>query len=1060
MHDDRHIVEERITKFLAQVVRPALYSDALTLDLAAWQAPGEPVPVADALAATYAPAAIGDTWGGPWSTTWLRATGRIPAAWAGRRVEAVFDLGFDPTKGPGGQAEGFVHDAAGAPVQGLHPHHRSVLLAEPAAGGEPVELLVELAANPMIEGALAVGTHYGSRDTAGEEHLYRLRAAEIAVREDAVWHLLHDMEVLDELMRELPTDGSRRHEILRALQRAVDAVDVRAVAGTAQAARDRLTDVLSRPAHASAHTVTAVGHAHIDSAWLWPVRETVRKCARTFTNMTTLAQEYPELVFACSSAQQYAWMKERRPEIFERIKKAVSDGNWAPVGGMWVEADGNLPGGEALARQLVYGRRFFAEEFGIPQDGVWLPDSFGYTAAYPQLAALAGARWFLTQKLSWNETNRLPHHTFHWEGIDGTRIFTHFPPVDTYNASLTGAELAHAEHNFADKGAATRSLAPFGFGDGGGGPTREMLEKARRLRDLEGSTRVEVGDPSAFFDEAREEYERLPVWRGELYLENHRGTYTSQARTKRGNRRAEALLREAELWSAAATVRGGAPYPYERLESIWRRVLLHQFHDILPGSSIAWVHREAEAVHRELQAELAEVIEAAVGAGTGAGPAGSGPGGSGPADSGPADSGPADSGPVFYNAGPYARREVAVLPAGTPAADGQPLSDGRTAVLVEAPAFGTGRAVRSALPPVSVTEDTTGITLDNGVLRIRIDADGLVRSAYDLRAGREAIAPGAAGNLLQLHPDDPNRWSAWNIDGYYRDTVRDLTAVDAVEVTEAGPLLASVRVTRSFGGSHLTQDLQLTAGSARLTVRTDIDWQERDTLLKAAWPLNVHAERESAEIQFGHVQRPTHENTSWDAARFELWAHRWVHVGEHGWGAAVVNDSTYGHDVSRLTRDDGGTTTTLRLSLLRAPHSPDPQADRGRHSFAYGLVVGAGVGDAVASGYSFNLPLRPGSSASTGGAAAGPSFVTVDNPDIVVETVKLADDRGGDVVVRLYESRGGGARGALHTGFPVAAAHVTDLLESPTAPLPRAGDGSFPLDLRPFQILTLRLARP
>ncbi|WP_031512947.1 alpha-mannosidase [Streptomyces sp. NRRL F-5123] len=1029
MHDDRHIVEERITKFLAQVVRPALYRDPVDLDLTVWHVPGEPVPVADALAAAYEPAAIGQTWGGPWSTSWLKAAGRIPQEWAGQRVEAVFDLGFDPAKGPGGQAEGFAHDAAGSPLQGLHPHHRSVLLAEPAAGGEPVELLVELAANPMIEGAKSVGTWFGSKETAGTEHLYELREAHIAVRENAVWHLLHDMEVLDELMRELPAGGSRRHEILRALAHAIDAVDVKDVAGTAQAARDRLADVLSRPAYASAHTVTAVGHAHIDSAWLWPIRETVRKCARTFTNMTTLAEEYPELVFACSSAQQYAWIKERRPEIFERIKKAVTDGNWAPVGGMWVEADGNLPGGEALARQLVLGRRFFAEEFGLAQEGVWLPDSFGYTAAYPQLATLAGAKWFLTQKLSWNETNRLPHHTFAWEGIDGTRIFTHFPPVDTYNASLTGAELAHAENNFADKGAATRSLAPFGFGDGGGGPTREMLEKARRLRDLEGSTRVEVGHPEDFFAAARAEYAKLPVWRGELYLENHRGTYTSQARTKQGNRRAEALLREAELWSVAAAVRAGAPYPYEKLESIWQRVLLHQFHDILPGSSIAWVHQEAEKVHGELQAELAEVIGTALDGGEGT---------------------------AFFNAGPYPRREVAVLPEGVHAGGGQQLSDGRQAVLVEAPALGSGHAVDPAgTPPVTAVAEDGTITLDNGVLRVGIDAQGLVRSVYDLRARREAVAPGAAGNLLQLHPDDPNLWSAWNIDGYYRDTVRDLTDAVSVEIAEPGPLLASVRVERAFGDSHLVQHLELTAGSDRLTVRTDIDWQERDTLLKAAWPVNVHAETESAEIQFGHVRRPTHENTSWDAARFELWAHRWVHIGEHNWGAAVVNDSTYGHDVSRTTREDGGTTTTLRLSLLRSPHSPDPQADRGRHSFGYALVVGAGIGDAIAAGYAFNLPLRPAGAAPAG----GPALVTVDNPDITVETVKLADDRSGDVVVRLYESRGGTARGVLHTGFALAGAEVTDLLENPVEPVAADGDGGLPLELRPFQILTLRLRR-
>jgi alpha-mannosidase len=342
------------------------------------------------------------------------------------------------------------------------------------------------------------------------------------------------------------------------------------------------------------------------------------------------------------------------------------------------------------------------------------------------------------------------------------------------------------------------------------------------------------------------------------------------------------------------------------------------------------------------------------------------------------------------------------------------------------------------------------------VLRVRIDAQGLVRSAYDLRAGREAIAPGAAGNLLQLHPDDPNLWSAWNIDGYYRDTVTDLTDAVSVELAESGPLLASVRVERAFGGSRLVQHLELAAGSDRLAVWTDIDWQERDTLLKAAWPIDVHAETEAAEIQFGHVRRPTHENTSWDAARFELWAHRWVHLGEHGWGAAVVNDSTYGHDVSRHTREDGGTTTTLRLSLLRSPHSPDPQADRGRHSFGYALVVGAGVADAIAAGYAFNLPLRLAGAAPAG----GPPLLAVDNPDIVVEAVKLADDRSGDVVVRLYESRGGAARGTLRPDFAVSAADVTDLLENPLRRLDPSPDGSLPLRLRPFQILTLRLRRP
>ncbi|TDC07282.1 alpha-mannosidase [Nonomuraea longispora] len=1034
MHDDRRLTEQRIARFIAARLRPALYGAPLPLELSAWRVPGEPVPVSDALAASYEPFSVGEGWGAPWATTWLRARAAIPAGWAGCRVEAVFDLDFDLTIGPGGQAEGFVHDAAGTPIQGLHPYNRSVLVTERASGGEKVDLLIELAANPLIRGSNGDGTHYGTKETAGTDDLYRLKVADLAVREEDVWHLLLDMEVLDELMRELPADSPRRHEILRALERAVDAVDPWDIPATAAAGRERLADALTRPAHSSAHTIAAVGHAHIDTAWLWPLRETVRKCARTFTNVVTLAEEYPELVFACSSAQQYAWMKQRRPEIFERIRKAVDRGTFVPVGGMWVEADGNLPGGEALARQLIYGRRFFSAEFGIEQDGVWLPDSFGYTAAYPQLAVLAGARWFLTQKLSWNQTNRMPHNTFDWEGIDGTRVLTHFPPIDSYNAELTGRELAHAERTFAEKGVAGLSLAPFGHGDGGGGPTREMLEKARRLRDLEGSPKVRITHPSAFFDAARAEYPQRPVWRGELYLETHRGAFTSQARTKRGNRRAEHLLHEAELWSATAAVHAGAAYPYEELETLWQKVLLHQFHDILPGTSIAWVHQQAEETYLRIHRNLKRIIERAQSALT--------------------VTGESDHWAVF-NAAPIARREIMALPADASVPPGtQKLADGRHAVAVSAPALGVGALDPEAPASVTATASGDGFALDNGLLRVRIDGAGLVRSVFDRTADREVLAPDHPGNLLQLHHDDPSLWSAWNLDHHYRNTVRDLTEAVSVEVAEQGPLLSSVRVTRAFGSSLIVQELELAAGSRRLVVRNDIDWQERDAVLKAAWPLDVHAEHESAEIQFGHVRRPTHENTSWEAARFELWHHRWVHVGEYGFGAAVLNDSTYGHDVRRHTRQDAGTTTTLRLTLLRAPHSPAPQADRGRHTFTYALEADADVGAAIAGGYALNLPLR----ARPGKIAATP-LITVDDPAVIVETVKLADDRSGDVVVRLYESRGGVARATLTSAIGLSSAHVTDLLERPRTTIECADRRVLRLSLRPFQIVTLRLSR-
>ncbi|MFD4000522.1 alpha-mannosidase [Streptomyces rubiginosohelvolus] len=1034
MHDDRTLVEGRLERALHQFVRPAQYAARTPLTVSVWHVPGEPVPVTEALGADFAPFTAGTEWGKPWSTSWFRLRGAVPGEWSGRRVEVVVDPGFTG-QGPGFQAEGMLYDHLGVPLKGVHPRNRHLTLAHPAAGGEPVDLLLEAAANPAILEHGFAPTPLGDVLTSGDRPLYRFASADLAVLDEEVWHLVLDIEVLSELMHELPDDRSRRHEILRALESMLDALDLHDISGTAAAGRAALAEVLARPASASAHRISAAGHAHIDSAWLWPLRETVRKASRTFANVTALARDYPELVFACSQAQQYAWVKEHQPHIWERIKEAVAAGQWAPVGSMWVESDANMPGGEALARQLVHGKRFFEEELGVETEEIWLPDSFGYTAAFPQLAKLAGVKWFLTQKLSWNQHNKMPHHTFWWEGIDGTRVFTHFPPVDTYNAQLHARQLAHAEKNFADKGRATRSLVPFGWGDGGGGPTREMLERARRLRDLEGSPRVTVERPSAFFAAAEEEYgERAPVWSGELYLELHRATYTTQAKTKQGNRRSEHLLREAELWATTAALRSPSyRYPYERLDRVWKTVLLHQFHDILPGSSIAWVHREARDTYEEVRAELADLVADAV---TSLGAA---------------------EGLVALNSSPYERVQVieldaeatGVLPSG---AHVQELGEGRAAVLARSPGLGAGLLDGTAVPEHVVTAETSdagAIVLDNGLLRIVVDGDGLVSSVRDLVAGREVLAPGARANLLQLHPDHPNHWDAWDIDRHYRNTRTDLTAAAPVTLVEEGPLRAAVRVVRSFGKSTVVQEVRLAAGARQLDIDTEVDWQESEKVLKAAFPLDVHAERSTAEIQFGHVHRATHDNTSWDAARFEICAHRWLRVAEPGYGVALLNDSTYGHDVTRTPHPDG-LGTTVRLTLLRAPHSPDPHTDLGVHRFRYALAPGAEVTDAVREGLALNLPLRAAV------APVVPALVSTGHPAVTVESVKLAEDRNGDVIVRLYESAGGRARTRLKVAFPVTEARITDLLERPLHPAETDEDG-LALDLRPFQILTVRL---
>ncbi|MEV4682522.1 alpha-mannosidase [Streptomyces kurssanovii] len=1008
MHDDRTLVEARLRRVLDERIRPAVYPESVPLDVAVWNAPGEPVPVAEGLAATPEPVAVGDMWGAPWGTSWFTVTGTVPGRWAGRAVEALLDLGFDENM-PGFQCEGLVYRPDGTPVKGLNPRNQWVRVAAPAEGGEEVRLHIEAASNPVIlDYHPFLPTRLGDKETAGSAPQYRLARMDLAVFDETVWHLVLDLEVLGELMHELPADGARRHDILRAVGRALDRVDLQDVGGSAAAARAELAGVLATPARPSAHRISAVGHAHIDSAWLWPLRETVRKVARTTANMTALLEDEPDFVFAMSQAQQFAWIKEHRPEVYAKVKKAVTDGRFVPAGGMWVESDTNMPGSEAMARQFVHGKRFFLDEFGIENDEAWLPDTFGFAAGLPQIIKAAGSKWLLTQKISWSQTNKFPHHTFQWEGIDGTRIFTHFPPVDTYNCSMKGSEIAHAERNFKDKGMARHSLAPTGWGDGGGGTTREMVAKAARLRDLEGSATVTWETPAEFFTKAEAEYAHPPVWVGELYLELHRATLTSQAKTKQGNRRSEHLLREAELWAATAAVRTGFAYPYEQLDRIWKTVLLHQFHDILPGSSIAWVHREAEKTYAAVAAELNDIIGAAQRALAGDAAAG---------------------GELVFNAAPHERHGVAAGGAARGA-------EGGTAQLSE--------------------RDGGGYVLDNGLLQVEIDGRGLVVSVYDIGAERETVAPGSAANLLQVHPDFPNMWDAWDVDAFYRNTVTDLTDADEVTAAGSGPA-AAVRVVRSFGDSKVTQLIALAAGAKRLDIDTEVDWHETEKFLKASFPLDVHAERYASETQFGHFHRATHTNTSWEAAKFEACNHRFVHMEEPGWGVALVNDSTYGHDVTRTVRaSDAGTTTTLRVSLLRAPRFPDPETDQGVHRFRHALVPGASIGDAVREGYRINLPERR----VPGDAEVAP-LVTVDNDAVVISAVKLADDGSGDVVVRLYEATGGRARTRLTPGFPAAGVSATDLLERTLAdvPAPELGDGGVPLTLRPFELVTLRLVR-
>ncbi|WP_022900818.1 glycoside hydrolase family 38 C-terminal domain-containing protein [Humibacter albus] len=1048
MHDDSRLVLERIHRFLSERIAPAVYRQRVPLSLRAWEAPGEPVPFDGAIAETFSPFAVGSPWGKPWGTTWFHATGEVPDAWpsastdpasveADLAVELVVDLGFTPAQ-PGFQAEALVYAPNGTVVKAIEPLNATVRLHALRSAGAvgptgAVDFYLEAASNPDVGFPWDwQPTPMGDVTTAGTASLYVLRALELGLRDVAVWELEQDVIALLGLHAQLPPASTRAAQILRALERMCDVMDPHDVAGTAHAGRDAVAGVLAVHAASGAHRVTAVGHAHIDSAWLWPVRETIRKCARTFSNVLALMDERDDFVFACSSAQQYAWMKQFYPELFERIRARVAEGRFVPVGGMWVESDTNMVGGEAMVRQFVTGQGFFRREFGQRAVTGWLPDSFGYTGALPQLMAGAGIEQFVTQKISWNDTDRFPHHTFWWEGIDGTRMFTHFPPMDTYNSVLSQEELARTDRQYAEKGEANSSLALFGHGDGGGGPTREMLASADRAASLDGAPTVTLGTPESFFEQAKAEYEHPPVWSGELYLELHRGTYTSQARTKQGNRRSEHLLREAELWAATAAVRTGAEYPYEELDAAWQTVLLQQFHDILPGSAIAWVYRDAERNYREVAQKVSALIERSLTA----------LGGvlleraervegqqHAEGVEGQQHEARTASCDYFLNASPVPVRGVPALGAGVPAAGSE----------------------------ASIHRDGTTVMLQNARARFVLDARGRLVSAVDLATGREAIAPGESAGL-QIFRDTPTKWDAWDIDEHYRRHEEDLDQDVTLEVDEQG---GTVRTRRIVGDSVIEQEFSLAPDTPTLEVTTRADWHERQRMLKFAFPLDVRAERAASEVQFGHVFRATHENTSWDFARFETAAHRWVHVGEPGFGVAVANDSTYGHDISRRTRRGGGTSTLVRQSLLRAPLFPDPDADQGEHVLRSSLTVGAQIPDAVAAGYALNLPLR---------AIAAPIAPLVSvvgagadgDTGVLVESVKLAEDRSGDVIVRLYESLGRRTNATVRFGFETASVVQTDLLEDELAEpdgVEASDAAEVRLSVRPFQVVTLRVAR-
>lgn len=1007
----------------------------------ALEGPSAPPPVAPEVDDTgWAVINPNDYWGS-WMTDFvLRTSFSIPDDW-GRAAPVALFL-------PLGEAGDFSHPEAlayvdGAPWAACDRHHQEILLRPEWADGRTHALALH---GWTGLGGLASGDPF--------TRLY-MRPCQLVQIHQPTRDFIALARMAHETAATLGEDDPARHGLLNALDRAFTVLETREpLAETFYASVEPATAALhaglARAGAAMDVTIHATGHAHIDVAWLWTVGETRRKTERTFYNVLRYMERFPDYHFSQSQPQLYEFMRQDQSRLFEAIRERIREGRWEPMGGMWVEADCNISGAESLARQFLLGRTFFRQHFGADAETpvLWLPDVFGYAWALPQLIKQAGLHYFMTIKIGWSQYNRLPYDTFLWQGLDGTQILTHFstvkeagsPYASTYNSMANAKESLGAWSNFQQKEFQTDLLMAYGYGDGGGGPTREMLENIQVMGALPGLPQVKQSSVRRFFEAIAPlaADRKMPVWNGELYLEYHRGTYTTQARNKRANRKSEFLLHDAEFLAAfAEQLDPGYVYPAETFAAAWRTVCLNQFHDIIPGSSIAPVYQEsqaqyaalAEAVGRERDVALA-ALAASLGGDL-----------------------------LLVNPAPFARDDLAFIPGELP---GAPVLDGRP--LAVQPVGGGVLVAAGELPAYSVTPLTYRAeeeaeraapgpwdrVLENAHLRVEFSPAGDIVRIFDKGAGRELLAAGQVGNQFQAFEDRPKDFDAWDIDIYYDDKVYHAEPTTSLRLVEAGPLRWTAEVRRKILGSEIVQRISLRHNSPRLDFDTTVDWQERHIMLKVAFPVEVFSPVATYEIQWGNVQRPTHKNTSWDWARFETCAHKWVDLSEGDYGVSLLNDCKYGHDIHD---------NVIRLTLLRSPALPDPLADHGQHRFVYSLFPHAGGWDerVQAEAYGLNDPIigwrADGGRGAEGGAQR--AMVAVSAPNIVIETIKRAED-GDGIIVRLYESQRRRGRATLKFAFPVASALETNLLEEDGAALPVTAD-AVDLEFRPYQIFTIRV---
>lgn len=970
-----------------------------------------------------------DHWYGPDRHYWFRTDVTVPQSFDGRPLWLVFRTQieeWDDGKNP--QFLLFVNNKV---TQGLDMNHREVFLTGQAHSGETYRIDLQA--------------------YTGTLHSEFNLIAEMTEIDPEIRGLYYDMQVPLWSFARMEKDCRTRYQMAEALNHAVNLLDLRSeyspefYESIRQARAYLAKAVYTDLAGDDTVIATCIGHTHIDVAWWWTVAQTREKAARSFSTVLKLMDEYPKYRFLSSQPQLYEFVKERYPELYAEIKERIREKRWEPEGAMWLESDCNLTSGESLVRQIMFGKRFFREEFGVDSTILWLPDAFGFNGALPQIMKKSGIRYFMTTKLSWNQFDEFPNDTFLWRGIDGSEILTHFITTvgvgqkkdqyfTTYNGMLHPDAIMGAWQRYRNKEINNDILIAFGYGDGGGGPTRAMLETSKRMeKGLRGVPKVRQTFAGQYFRELEQRVKnnpQLPVWEGELYLEYHRGTYTSMARNKRANRRSELMLMDLEFLSVLAE--GRIPYPREKLDSMWKNVLLNQFHDILPGSAIHEVYEVTKQEYAKITETGGNLIEKRLkilaGSGTSV----------------------AAFNTLGFERGALLKLgdlRAASLTRGGKCYPVQQTEEGAVAYVEGLPPKGFESLALCAEPagkenPFQISENG----IETPFYRVTWDENGLFTSVFDKQNDREVLKEGRRGNLMRVYEDKPIYFDNWDIDCYYREKSWDVDDLEEMKWTEGGPVRASLRLKRRFSKSQICQTIRFYAQDRRIDFETEVDWHEHQHLLKVHFPVEIHTDEATFEIQFGNVTRKVHRNTSWDTARFESCGHRWMDLSEGGYGVSLLNDCKYGHSVF-----DGD----MALTLIKSGIEPNKTADQEKHVFTYSLFPHAGTWREAGTAREAACLNQPAYTVT--GAADGLcySMFHLDAENIMADTVKMAED-GNGVILRLYEYENKRGKASLNFNGTLAQIWECDLMENNICEISH-DEHEFQFCYKPYEIKTFRV---